>query len=182
MLPEVVEIVPEDEIPLVDNEPPIVVVFPDTPILMPPVDPTPFPMLIAPVRVVLAPRDKIPLVRTAPINTLPIVLVFAKSISVDGVVALIAEVVIVDGNANVPIKFVVPFKFVTDVEDPILTVPVEPVPVLILIVPVELFPVPIFIGPERATWFPKFSVPVVKLLPRLRVPAVALFALLMALP
>ena len=107
-------------------------------------------------------------------NTFPAVLVSAKSISLDAVVALIAEAVIVDGNANVPIKF--------DVEDPIFTVPVEPIPVLIFIVPDELFPVPIFTGPERATWFPKFSVPVVKLLPRLRVPAVALFALLMALP
>ena len=51
---------------IVPNEvvsvPPTVVVFPDTPMLIPPVDPTPFPMLIAPVRVVLSPRDRIPLV------------------------------------------------------------------------------------------------------------------------
>ena len=53
-------------------------------------------------------------------NTFPAVLVSAKSISLYAVVALIAEAVIVDGNANVPIKFVVPFKFVTDVEDPLV--------------------------------------------------------------
>jgi hypothetical protein len=69
---------------------------------------------------------------------------------------VIADAVMVEGNANVPLKTVVPFKFVV--------VPVEP----ILIGPVE--PPPILTGPVLAVLVPIFNVPVVIESQRLRVP------------